>query len=385
MGLRRIIVAALLLALGATAACALLGVLVQDMWAWRLTSSAFVCVVVAGVWAIVARRDPDIYSVPQMVIMGGTAAAGLCFLAEIWGFIYGDKGLATGWTLIGAMVASTVPLRGLANPSSRVGAVATLVPQALAFVLLLMFAWDLEVWDGQEAAVVALTVGSFVLGMNLVGRSSDPPMQLVKPVWMWRLAGALLTLAAIGVGTVMLTIEFTSWTGAPNPYATVTALLSTFAVVMATGNLLRMTKGPPWARWVHLVSMASLLLEGVLVSSMVSSSYPGELEVRGCISLLIVIITSLLTTVVLDRRARIVRPTNVLDLESVHMECPACRTKQLVKVGGDACLACGLGISIVITQNKCFQCGYALAGITGATACPECGCPLTTAAPRPAL
>jgi hypothetical protein len=204
-------------------------------------------------------------------------------------------------------------------------------------------------------------------------------------VWLWRWAGSLLTLAAIVTATLMLTIEFTTWSSVRNPFTAATMLLSTLGVVLAAGNLLRMSKGPRWARWVHLVAVAALLLEGVLLTFMVDAPYPGELEVRGSISLLIVITTALLTSVVLDRRARIVRPVNALDLESVQLECPACRTRQQLKVGGDSCQGCGLGISIVVTQNKCFQCGYALAGIKGAVACPECGCALTREVVQPAL
>lgn len=59
-------------------------------------------------------------------------------------------------------------------------------------------------------------------------------------------------------------------------------------------------------------------------------------------------------------------------LADIVLACPRCRRKQTLPLGGSACSACGLRITIQVEEPRCRKCGYLLYKLTS-DACPECG------------
>ncbi len=60
------------------------------------------------------------------------------------------------------------------------------------------------------------------------------------------------------------------------------------------------------------------------------------------------------------------------ELVDVVVICPRCRRKQQVHMGGAACSACGLRITISVEEPRCPKCDYLLYALTS-DRCPECG------------
>ncbi len=388
MNLRRVVRIILFASLAATPACAILGVFIMEEWAWKLTGSAGLSVAVAGVWAAVMWREQERFSPLQISIMAGTAVAAACFLGEIWDVAPGRITLwATGWLSLAGVVVTAPALKLVVKPWMRPAALATLVVQAIGLGMWAVEIWGLFAWRAAAPAGTVLVIGSLVLCANLAMRKEERSVLGWAGRNRWRMFGAGATLITLGVWIWAIDREF--YSGAVGAYWdgvnwTWVVLCSTLAVVLGMGNVLRMAKGPPWVRWVHLASVGATVLQGGLLAW--STYHPwglNDIEQRSVFALWVVVATGLITSTLMDRWARARTARNAKELTEIRLECPACRTRQSVALGGGACRSCGLGIHVSLLQNKCFECGYSLAGIAPDGACPECGCALSRAAVLP--
>jgi hypothetical protein len=388
VNIRRIVRIVLFASLAATPVCAILGVFIMESWAWKLTGSAGLSVFVAGVWAAVMWREQERFTPLQVSIMAGSAMAAACFLGEIWDVMPGGMQLwFTAWLVLAAVVATAPALKLMAIPSMRPAALATVVVQAIGLGMWGSEIWSLTSWRSAPAAGTVLVIGALVLCANLAVRKEERSV----PGWAarnrWRILGAGATIVTLGAWVWAIDHEFsgaavgsywnrTNWTWV--------VLLSTLAVVLGMGNVLRMAKGPPWVRWVHLAVIGATVLQGGLLAWSVYQPWgSSDVEQRAVFALWVVVATGLITSTLLDRWARARTARNAHELTEIRLECPACRSRQSMALGGGACRNCGLEIHVSLKQNKCFECGYSLAGIAPEGACPECGCALSKAASLP--
>jgi hypothetical protein len=161
-------------------------------------------------------------------------------------------------------------------------------------------------------------------------------------------------------------------------------MIASIAVAIGMIRVFRHARGGRIARMIHLTTVASVLLEGALLTVYIWEFQRGDAMERVLAAMPAMILSGGAISAVLDRMARAIKVVSVADLKDLQCDCPRCRHRQRIATDGSMhpCAKCGLGFSIALSQRQCFACSYDLSGSLGATNCPECGVVVVT---RPAV
>ncbi|MBM4114281.1 MAG: DUF202 domain-containing protein [Phycisphaerae bacterium] len=382
MSFRALTLAVLALSLVVSLGGTLLGLFMESDEAWRLAGTAMILTVMSGFWAA-ATRGGDARLTPSVlctVIGSGISAAWFC--VSVWsnGRLF-ESFLFSGFACLGATIAGAISMRALAFPLAVRGAWVAFGLQMAALVAWFAAAWDLGgsgVDDGYRGWQF-MTVSPIAF-MVCFG---DPRERRAMA---WQVTGLSLLGIALAIWLGIANDLHQPWNLAQPDRTSMerqgagAVLLATFALAIGMGRVFRHARGGPWARVLHLVTVGMVLMEGWLFFVSIALGWPGDLAERVLVAMIPMIVCGGAISAVLDRMARAIKATSVLDLKDLQCDCPRCKHRQRIPVDGamHPCARCGLGFSIVLSQRQCFACSYDLAGSLGASTCPECGAPVVT-------
>lgn len=382
MNFRALTLAVLSLSLAASLGGTLLGLFLESDEAWRLAGTAMILTVMSGVWAV-ATRGGDAGTTPVVlttVIGSGASAAFFC--AAVWiplGTVFGGC-MGSGAACLGATVAGALSMRALAFPLAVRGAWVAFGLQMAALVAWFAAAWQFggSVDDGLRGwQFMAVSPIAF---MVCFGEPHE------RRAMAWQVAGLSLLGIALVIWLGIANDLQQPWNLAEPDRTSMerqgagAVLLATFALAIGMGRVFRHARGGRWARVLHLVTVGLVLMEGGLFFVYIALGWRGDLAERVLVAMIPMIVCGGAISAVLDRMARAIKATSVLDLKDLQCDCPRCKHRQRVAADGamHPCARCGLGFSIVLSQRQCFACSYDLAGSLGASTCPECGAPVVT-------
>lgn len=382
MNFRALTLAVLSLSLAASLGGTLLGLFMESNEAWRLAGTAMILTVMSGIWAV-ATRGGDARTTPVVLtIVIGTGASAAFFCAAVWiplGTVF-QGCMGSGAACLGVSVAAAIAMRGLAYPLAVRGAWVAFGLQMAALVAWFAAAWQFggSVDDGLRGwQFMAVSPIAFMVCFG------DPRERRAMA---WQVAGLSLLGIALMIWLGIANDLQQPWNLAEPDRTSMerqgagAVLLATFALAIGMGRVFRHARGGRWARVLHLVTVGLVLMEGGLLFVYLALGWHGDLTERVLVAMIPMIVCGGAISAVLDRMARAIKATSVLDLKDLQCDCPRCKHRQRIAVDGamHPCARCGLGFSIVLSQRQCFACSYDLAGSLGASTCPECGAPVVT-------
>jgi len=381
MSFRALTLAVLALSLVVSLVSTLLGLFLASDEAWRLAGTAMILTAMSGTWAA-ATRGGDARLTPSVlciVIGSGLSAAWFCVSVWSGGRLF-ESVLLSGFACLGATIAGAISMRALAFPLAvRAGWVAFGLQMA-ALVAWVAAAWNVGTGIDDGLRGWQFMAVSPIAFMICFGEPRE------RGATAWQVAGLVPLGAALAVWLSIASGLVQPWNlseperSSMNQKAAWAVLLGTVALAIGMGRVFRHASGGRWARALHLTTVGLVLLEGGLLFSYISLMWRGDLVERVLVAMIPMIVSGGLISAVLDRMARAIKVTSILDLKDIRCDCPRCKHRQHVATDGrmHPCNRCGLGLTIVLSQRQCFACSYDLEGSHGATACPECGAPVIT-------
>lgn len=380
---RALTLAVLFLSLAASLGGTLLGLFMESDEAWRLAGTAMILTVMSGIWALATRGGDASITPVVLAIVIGSGASAAWFCAAVWlpiGTVF-EGCMGSGAACLGATVAGALSMRALAFPLAVRGAWVAFGLQMAA-----LLAWFAAAWS--VAPVIAdfglrgwqFMIASPIAFMVCFGEPRE------RGATAWQVTGLSLLGMALVIWLGIANGLQQPWTLAEpdrtsmERQGAVAVLLATFALAIGMGRVFRHARGGRWARVLHLVTVGLVLMEGGLFFINIALGWRGDLAERILVAMIPMIVCGGAISAVLDRMARAIKATSLLDLKDLQCDCPRCKHRQRIAVDGSVhpCARCGLGFSIVLSQSQCFGCSYDLSGSLGASTCPECGAPVVT-------
>lgn len=359
---------------------------------WQVVWTFMVWSGICGVWVFVNRGSRTPREWPTAVPMVLTGIAATCWTMVVWDIGRIDRIAGTGGIML-AGCAITAPALALWDRSGwRRATRGALLMQLAGMACWLVSIWLLAPVDFSAAGAV-LQFGSIAYAANFVWTGGDQQAAhalRVQFLQAWKLA---VLVAAVCLMCYCLTIGWNSWNSAwvwgsnqglgwtLHTLMTVAALASTLSVWLGMRNVMSHSKAPAWARRIHLVVQALVVLLGLALTYVTvwGTSYGDSVLERMVGALTVAVLAGLALSVITEVVARMHAIRSVTDITSVRMHCPACQTKLLIKPGGGVCTRCGLGIQVRLQPTVCLSCRYPLDYSSSKDTCPECGTPFRAA------
>ena len=194
-----------------------------------------------------------------------------------------------------------------------------------------------------------------------------------------RRAAPALGWAAVGLPAFALLLTLiTTWTqGRDDTLNRAAGTAGIAAFTAAQFALLFLMRATEVLRWLYLIALSAASLAAIGVSVLIweVGGAPDEAFIRVLGAIGVVDACSTLVLIVMARlRGTPADAAVVSQVRNIRLRCPRCAQEQELPLGGSACCACGLKISVSIEATNCAKCGYALENLPGRT-CPECGTP----------
>lgn len=381
MELRRVLLRILLIALALAALAGVVGVITAaGETIWRIVATAITtAVAVAIMFPFSLMMDRSKSRGGGMAGMVWTVVAYVLIVGFIW-----STGIARGnltaslaltlvsWTLCGLPAVFLLSL--VTFPQTRIAARAGVALAGVAFCFMIVWAWDKSFhWYTREDKW-------FESGLVLLGFASLAVINMVHAGtndrrW-WRWIGVAAAGAAYATAQMGIILETNSLPGRE-----VLTACTSLAAVLGLANLALLVPLVGLQEWVRRGTIAVAGVCAAAINVIVSydrfvrESEPwarvatGSAIVAGCGSLALLVLARI------NRRVEYHPEDGAVLASEMAVVCPRCRKSQKIKLGGDACRACGLRIEITIEEPRCPKCGYLIYMLTSPI-CPECGSPI---------
>ncbi len=359
----------------------------QAVWTLMVWSGLF------GVWVFVNRgaRTPREVSTALPMILTGVAA--ICWTLVIWDYGRVDRFAGTGGILLAGCAITAPALMLWGRPGWRQATRGALLMQLAGMACWLADVWGVTITDVSIVGLV-LQLGSISFAANFVwpaqGDQASPALrgQILRA---WKLAVLL-------VAVLLLSVCFTrSWSPMGPSWRTpgvswlarwldilmtIAALASTLSIWLGMRNVMAHSKAPAWARRIHLVVQALVLLLGLAITYATVWEEAGGARIleRVAGALTVAVLAGLALSMITEVVARMHTIRSILDITIVRMQCPACQTRLNLKPDGGVCTRCGLQIRVLLRPTICLCCHYPLDHSSLKDTCPECGTPFRHAA-----
>jgi hypothetical protein len=371
---RRLLLHAMLVALGCAAASGVLAVVLSSSGAvWRIAGMSLAAGVTAGMLmplSILAEKKntaaAGLFGMAWAVLMFVLVVAAIWADTVSW-YMSGALMSAIGATTLSGLT-SVVMLAFINKEEDRLGAFVGCAGAALSWLVLLIASGLLLVDDGATAGRVwvhggALLGSSACIGLCLIG--ARPQFKRS-----WRLIGVLAAVAGL-----ILVLYGVSTQSSKGEHWVVGAYALAGAVAHA--NLVRRVplKGMQFAvRWAAIGATcvaATCLYLSVYFDSDFSDPFGFARLTTGAELVAVSATLAVLVLRKLNSRAPEKLRTRT-DLERLKFECPRCEVQQTQPLGESMCPRCRLKIKVEASLPLCANCEYDLS-YCREDRCPECG------------
>lgn len=370
---------AMLWALGISACCGVVAVIVQGGWVWRIfgtaIATAVACAILIPVSMLVDRRK---WRTPGLVGMSVVITEFVAALVLIWeiprllGNAWWDEsvGLSMAFVAIGA-VALMASVRVSMQPAGRyAGLVGSLVVSTW-FVAFMIPTWGGRWMRNDErwwisGLIIAATGALSFLALIGVG---------TRPRRVWRSAGVVGSVVAAFLWLLDTWSDHDSELG----FLVYVVCLSA-AIVIGHANVVLyfpLQRGQFWLRNAAIVSAIGAMVFVDVLWLQAEFRFLGSKErqllnrlasaagiLASCATLALCVLARM------NRRIDFEMPAG--EFSKLSVICPRCRSRQNLAAGDSNCSKCGLRFSIRIEEPRCPSCAYLLVGLTS-DRCPECG------------
>lgn len=181
----------------------------------------------------------------------------------------------------------------------------------------------------------------------------------------WRWVGV----AAATAASVMMVIHI--WVGGPSEEEIFSLFVATscFVGFANAALLVPLSSGQGWLRTATLLAGAATAVFAEMIVFELETGFTERLTsaaaiLTGCGSVALLVLARLNRSVDFESLPD--------EFVNIIVQCPRCRRKGAIDLGGATCSACGLRIEVRIEEPRCKGCGYLLYKLVS-DRCPECG------------